>query len=112
MIIYTKISYGYVELLDTFFRANDLIVKCTEGEPDIHNRSLAILEYEDNSDTAYSITFMSVRHLGFENMLCDYLIRCGIMPARIAIGKSEIKRDMEELDKKWEEHRKLIGLAR
>jgi len=45
-------------------------------------------------------------------MLCDYLIRCGIMPARIAIGKLEIKRDMEELDKKWEEHRKLIGLAR
>ena len=111
MIIHTKISYGYFELLETFFRANNLIVTCSEGEPDAYNRTLTILEYEDDSDTAISITFMSVRHLGFENMLCDYLIRCGIMPSRIAIGKMEIKRDMEELDRKWEEHRKLIGLV-
>ena len=110
MIVNTNISYGYHTLIETFFKANDLDVKIQDMTAYPHGK--IILEYEDNSETAYSITFMSVRHLGFENMLCDYLIRCGIMPSRIAIGMMEIKRDMEELDKKWEEHRKLIGLAR
>ena len=112
MIIHTHISYGYVTLLDTFFKANDLTVTCTEDAPDIYNRTHTVLQYEDNSDTAYSITLMSYRHLGFENMLCDYLIRCGVHPSKISIGKIEIKRDMAELDRQWEEHRKLIGLAR
>jgi hypothetical protein len=110
MDVYTNISYGYLPLLETFFKANDLDVTCEERIDEQPRRNHTTLHFEDNSDTAYSITFMSVRHLGFENMLCDYLIRCGVAPGRISVGKVEIKRDMEELDRKWEEHRKLIGL--
>ena len=68
------------------------------------------LIYEDDSETALSITFMSVRHLGFENMLCDYLIKCGIPVSLISIGQQAVKRDMAELDKQWDEHRRRIGI--
>jgi hypothetical protein len=56
------------------------------------------------------MSFMSIKHLGFENMLCDFLIKCNIPPSLITVGKMAVKRDMNELDKKWAEHRKAIGL--
>ena len=102
MKIQTTISCGYADLINTFFKANNLNV-AIEGGAHI------ILSYEDDSDTAYGITFMSVKHLGLENMLCDYLIRCGISPNLIGYGKHTEPRDLKALDKKWEEHRKLIG---
>jgi hypothetical protein len=49
---------------------------------------------------------MSVRHLGFENMLCDYLIKCGICPGMIPVGKVAIQRDMKKLDDDWELHKR------
>lgn len=111
MDILTTISYGYVSLIDTFFKANELEATCVKsgGVPGLEK---IIVHYEDNSDTAYSITFMGIRHLGFENMLCDYLIRCGVHESLISRGKALLKRDMKELDRQWEEHRKSIGLVR
>ena len=108
MIVETNISYGYNELLKVFFKANDLDVTIEDRAAYPHGK--IILEYRDDSDTAYNITFMSIRHLGLENMMCDYLIKCGIPPKRISIGSWAPNRDMEELDKQWEEHRKTIGL--
>src|ERR1035437_4305109 len=105
MIVNTNISYGYHTLIETFFNANDLDVKIQDMTAYPYGK--IILEYDENSETAYGITFMSIRHLGFENMLCDYLIRCGIMPSMIPIGSVTIKRDMKALDRQWEEHRKL-----
>lgn len=64
------------------------------------------LEFEENSDTAMSITLMSVRHLGFENMLCDYLRRCGIPYELIPVGNSYVNRDMKKLDDDWEVYRR------
>jgi len=110
MIVNTNISYGHASLLEIFFKANELDV--TIQDMTAYPYGKIILEYENNSDTAYSITFMSIRHLGLENMLADYLIRCEIPSYAINTGSSTPKRDMKELDKKWEEHRKLIGLAR
>ena len=107
--INTQISDGYLELIKTFFKANELDVTIKEYMHKEHDLTYLQLSYEDNSDTAYQITFMSVRHLGLENMLCDYLIRCGIAPTRINLGKQAVKRDMAELDKQWEEHRKQLG---
>jgi hypothetical protein len=104
----TAISGGYRELIKTFFDANGLDVKILESD-NMHNHLMLI--YEDGSDTAYQITFMSVKHLGFENMLCDYLIRCGVNAERISLGRVEAKRDMKELDEMWEKHRRNIGLA-
>ena len=108
MIINTNISYGYHALIETFFKANDLDV--TIQDMAAYPYGKVVLEYDENSETAFSITFMSVRHLGFENMLCDYLIRCGIPFTQISTGSWVAKRDMKELDKQWEEHRKLTGL--
>jgi hypothetical protein len=107
MIVETQISYGYVEFLKVFFKANNLDV--TIRDMTAYPNGKIILEYEDNSETAYSITFMSVRHLGFENMLCDYLIKCGVPVSRISHGKASIKRDMAEVDKEWEEKRRELG---
>lgn len=104
----TNISWGYLGLIETFFRANNLAVKCVERG--ISERKLT-LEYEDDSETALNITYMSIKHLGFENMLCDYLKRCGVPVSLIPIGNCYPKRDMKKLDQEWEEHRKKIGLA-
>lgn len=107
MIVNTRISYGYAELIKIFCEANELQIT-------IHDTSAALgklhLYYDDESPTAQTITFMSFKHLGLENMLCDYLIRCGISPSLIGIGSYTPPRDMKELDKKWEEHKRLIGL--
>lgn len=108
MILETKISWGYADLIKTFFEANELVVTCEERTG--HNIDQINLHIEDDSDTAMSLTLMGYRHLGIENMLCDYLIRCGIPAGKISIGRTEIKRDMAELEKQWDEHRKTIGL--
>ena len=108
MKVETNISYGYKKLIETFFSANDLNVEIEDKSAYPFGKITLI--YEDDSETALSITFMSVRHLGFENMLCDYLIRCGIPVSLISIGQQAVKRDMAELDKQWDEHRRRIGI--
>ena len=108
MIIETDISWGYVELIKIFFKANELDVCCEERKASLISK--ITLSYEDNSETALSITFMSYRHLGFENMLYDYLKRCGVDLSMIPIGRFLEKRDMDKLDKEWQDHRKTIGL--
>lgn len=112
-IVETNISYGYLKLIEQFMDANGLDVKCEEVERSrgIHKSISQInLIYDETSETALQITFMSTRHLGFENMLCDYLIRCGIPAQLIPMGSSSgVNRSMEELDRQWEEHRKKLG---
>jgi len=108
MEIETQISYGFVDLLNTFFEANKLEVNCLER--DNYPSNLITLIYEDDSETAMSITLMSYRNLGFDNMLCDYLIKCGVPANRIAIGRVDITRNMKKLDEDWEAYRKTIGL--
>jgi len=105
----TQISDGYIELIKIFFNANELDVAIEEYKHTETDLTFLRLSYEENSDTAYQITFMSVRHLGFENMLCDYLIRCGISPGRINLGRQEVKRDMNELDEQWQKYRRQLG---
>jgi hypothetical protein len=106
MIVQTNISWGFLNLIETFFKANNLDVKCTGRGV---SQMKLTLEYEDDSDTAMSITYMSFRHLGFENMLVDYLKRCGVPIELITVGNSYPNRDMKKLDAEWEEHRKKLG---
>lgn len=112
MIIHTHISHGYTELLKTFFKANELDVTIEERENLEASSNQVTLMYEEYSDTAYNITFMSVKHLGLENMLCDYLIRCGVTPSRISIGRQGIKRDMNVVDKECDAYLRSIGFRR
>jgi hypothetical protein len=116
----TQISWGYLPLLEIFAKANSLVLKFepwhseeeVEGSSIIRAREFTRISYEENSDTAISITCLSIKHLGFENMLCDYLIRCNVQPQMIPIGKAVMRKDPEQMEKEWQEHRKKIGLAR
>lgn len=104
MIIKSHISYGFVGLLRTFFTANNLTVVCEErvtGQADQIN-----FIYEDDSETAIALTFMGMRHLGIENMLCDYLIKCGMDRTQLAYGRPAIRRDMQKLDEEWDKYKR------
>jgi hypothetical protein len=112
MIVETIISWGFVDYLRTFFVANNLQVQCEIRDESFPVCQCVNLIYDEDSETALAITFMSMKHLGFENMLCDYLIRCGIPATLIPIGKEVKNRDMAQVEKDWQEHRKKIGLSR
>jgi hypothetical protein len=127
MIVNTKISWGYLPLLDIFGKANNLAlefspyyeeIESTEAVAPGKNSTVVVerqytrISYEDNSDTAISITYLSFRHLGFENMLCDYLIHCNVDPVMIPVGQYVTKKSDKEMEDEWQEHRRKIGLAR
>lgn len=110
-----KISWGYLPLLEIFARANSLVLKFAPRHTEevdessiIRAREYIQITYEDDSDTAITISCLSLRHLGFENMLYDYLIRCNVEPHMIPIGKAVMRRDSEQIEKEWQEHRKKI----
>lgn len=125
-IVDTQISWGYQPLIEIFGKANSLVLKLEPYYAEIEEieaispikdskviagREYIRISYEEGSDTAIAITCLSVKHLGFENMLCDYLIRCNIEPKLIPIGKWVVRKSSEEAEKEWQEHRKKIGLA-
>jgi hypothetical protein len=105
-IVETNISWGFLNLIEIFLQANNLVVTC---KPCGISEKKITLEYEENSETAMNITFMSIKHLGLENMLCDYLKRCGIPYELIPVGNSYPNRDMNKVEKEWLEHRKKLG---
>ena len=105
MIIRTNISWDYFQLLDAFFLANNLTVKLVERTE--HPFSKVNIEITDN-DTELAITFMSTKHLGFENMLTDYLVRCGVAPEFVSQGTYREPRDMKKVENDWEVYRKEV----
>jgi len=108
--VYTNISWGYLSLIEIFAKANSLVLKFEPRYTVEPVRELMTILYEEDSDTDITITFMSIRHLGFENMLCDYLIKCNIDPQMIPIGRIVMRKSAEQMEKDWQEHRKQIGL--
>jgi len=105
MIVETNISWGYKDLIEIFMTANELDVIISERSPGMYQTKIT-LTYNDASETATSITFLSYRHLGFENMLYDYLIKCGVSQRSISYGKYGPARDPKKLDADWEVYRK------
>lgn len=108
MRIDTMVSWGYLELIETFFSANNL---CATFEKDYTHSKIfprITIVCDDESESACTLTLMSIRHLGVDNMLCDYLMRCNIPASFITEGSMPKRRDMKELDKQWEEHKKLL----
>ena len=104
MKIKTTISEGYLDLLKTFAKANELDLTFNSNGQHVE------IEYNDDSDTASKIMYMSIVHCGFLNMIYDYLKKCGVDMSVVSYGKIPPKRDMRELEKQWEERRKTIGL--
>ena len=107
MIVDTNISAGYLPLIEIFAQANNLILEFSSRSGQDCRDLLTIL-YNDDSDTAMTITYMSYKHLGFENMLVDYLIKCGIDPMMISIGRIMAERNLEQLEQEWQAHRRKI----
>lgn len=107
----TNISYGFLELIKIFANANNLNLTL-EPFGKVPGLEKLKISYESDSDTAYSITMLSYKHLGFENMLFDYLQRCGVSLESIPNGRMALKRDMNKLDEEWQEYRKQLGLTR
>ena len=52
------------------------------------------------------LTFFGYKHLGIENMLCDYLKKCGISPDAMNKHMYIPKRNAKALDVQWETSRK------
>lgn len=124
-VIKTQISWGYEPLIKIFGKANSLVLKLEPYYAEIEQSEVVALDkeakvivgreyicitYEENSDTSIAITCLSIKHLGFENMLCDYLIRCNVEPKLIPIGKYVMRKTPEQMENDWQEHRKKIGL--
>lgn len=97
-------------LLEVFAQANNLVLKFESRHITEPIRESTIILYEEDSETDTAITFMSIRHLGFQNMLHDYLIRCGIDPVMIPVGKFVMRKTSAEMEEEWQKHRKEIGL--
>ena len=127
IVVNTQISWGYKPLIEIFGKANSLVLYLDSYYHEIEKeeqtgpsksskitiaREYIRISYEENSDTAIAITCLSIKHLGFENMLCDYLIRCNVEPQMIPIGQYVMKKTNEQMEQEWQEHRKKIGLAR
>jgi hypothetical protein len=108
MILETRISFGHESLLWTFFDANNLKVQIVRRKA--HPVDKIDLYYDEESDTAQELMFMGLVHSGIENMLDDYLIKCGVRPDLINtfVARREMTDDM--LEKKWQEHKKKLGI--
>lgn len=96
------ISVRHYNLIETFFKANGLfdlgfelkIIDTVFETPvtitppagagartftfNQTKKTLACIYDEDNEEQTSKIMFMSIKHLGFNNMLHDFLNKCGI----------------------------------
>lgn len=83
-IIQTELPADHLELVAIFLKANDLDadISC-EVNRNLNRQTIKISYNEENEDLCSKITYMSLRHLGFLNMLDDFLLKCGIEPYRL-----------------------------
>lgn len=83
-MIITQIDTAHLELIKIFVKANELAVDVRADTLTVrkYNHKIIILEPKDE-ESAMSLTYMGVVHAGVLNMLDDYLLKCGVMPAAI-----------------------------
>lgn len=104
--ILTCISEGYLSLIETFCRANEIDATLGTEMTDKFNHGLVpkiTLTYDENSETADTLAFLALRHCGIENMLCHYLMKCGINENAINFGKIPTR---SATDAEYEAYRK------
>lgn len=87
MNIETSLKAEHIELIKIFFKANNLddveISTYTKKMGELLYNLISI-GYNDKSESAEKIVYMSLRHLGFQNMLDSYLIQCGVSPFNLS----------------------------
>jgi hypothetical protein len=97
--ILTCISEGYLPLIETFCKANEIDATLDSVKTDKFNYGSIpkiTISYEENSDTADTLAFLALKHCSVENMLCHYLMRCGINENAINFGKMPTKSATDE----------------
>lgn len=80
-IIETKLDISHIELIKIFFEANNLSsVSVYEKEILVREypHRVIFISYPLDSEDSTKISFMSLIHAGFINMLDDYLLKCGV----------------------------------
>ena len=110
--IVTCISEGYIPLIKTFCEANELDITIGTVKTNKYGFGSVpkiTLEYVEESDTADTLAFLALKHCGVENMLCDYLRRCGINENAFNFGKVPTR---SASDKDYEEYKKALGVEK
>ena len=111
MLIQTTLRAEHIELIKIFFKANelkDVVIGTCDKTIGGSIHLVITIEYDDESDSAQKISYMSLIHSGFQNMLDSYLICCGVSP--FELNPSELKEKVT--DRELEAHFKKIGLKR
>jgi len=105
MIIKTEIAVLHKELIKVFFQANEIAdAEVLEVLLEERNKEYPVLEIIcHDPDSEHTLTFLGLRNCGIQNMLDDYLMRCGV-PAR-EIQPYNLVRDREdyEVDQKFQD---------
>lgn len=84
----TFLENSHMELIKIFFKANGMNATVVEYT-DIENYGFSnMIRIFLDDDSMVQATFMATRHAGFQNMLDDYLIKCGVAPHRLHVAKS------------------------
>jgi len=110
-IVKTSIGEQHLELIKIFFKANDLpMVEIHTHIKNIRGEDHFLIQLgwaDEDEETASKITYMAIVHLGIQNMLDDYLMKCGVDVYSIpppSIVKQEKREHAEKVDKEFNEH--------
>lgn len=108
-IIQTELSIKHLELIKIFFEANDMpdaVVRQYDKQIGAFYHPMIEI-YCSSEDTETNITFMAMKHMGFKNMLDDYLMKCGVDHWNLEPDSVKIQRAQEEaqIKKECEEQR-------
>jgi hypothetical protein len=104
--IQTGISDGYISLIEIFCKANDIVAVIDTAKTDKFNHieiPKITISYDENSESANTLAFLALKHCSVDNMLHDYLMRCGVDGYMISCGKAPTK---SATDEEYEEYRK------
>jgi hypothetical protein len=102
----THFGAEHMALLEIFFKANKLEnVKLSEYHRPYNGENHKYIEisWDDNSETGVQISFMSVVHMGFLNMLDDFLLKCGVDVQNIGAESFRVQKRREVEEQKQKE---------
>lgn len=106
MIIQTTLEIKHKELIKIFIKANELYgVYVVEHPFDVRGRLHMGLRLESTrEDSIETLTFMGLRHCGIQNMLDDYLLKCGVLVYDLnpkSIGRQEQEEREEKINNQF-----------
>ena len=113
--IKTNLSIEHLELIKIFFEAsklpNVIIGEYNKILKDVSHKMIDIMYDDEDVETAGQITYMSLVHAGLQNMLDDYLMKCGVSVWDLqpkTIREQELKEKEEERAEALEQHLQKI----